>query len=289
MTFIKKYWWLLLLIFVTPMVMNIIMIQPILFPIAGNDSSWLGFWGSYTGSILSSSIAIYILYKQQNQNHKENEDNRKLQLSVIEYNHELEKLRDLRSALIDFQVSFDYIEITKIAERFIDGHYGEEEYIRLKNLMRDIDEKSFKATTILDLISSSVAIRSFNLSYNKIYNSYCLIIDDFFAFFDLLKDLPKNKAERNYYVKQNLKSWQLVNNQHKQTTEKIQNFVNQRSFYDIIVELDSYNDLDKLAPDIVKERLLETLKDSALKEELKEIIAKILIEEQKRIYKILHK
>lgn len=289
MIFIKKYWWLLLMLFVTPMVMNIIMIQPILFPIAGNDSSWLGFWGSYIGSILSSSIAIYILYKQQNQNHKENEDNRKLQLSVIEYNHELEKLRDLRSALIDFQVSFDYIEITKIAERFIDGHYGEEEYIRLKNLMRDIDEKSFKATTILDLISSSVAIRSFNLLYNKIYNSYCLIIDDFFTFFDLLKDLPKNKAERNYYVKQNLKSWQLVNNQHKQTTEKIQNFVNQRSFYDIIVELDSYNDLDKLAPDIVKERLLETVKDSALKEELKEIIAKILIEEQNRIYKILHK
>ena len=289
MTFVKKYWWLILITFITPLILNIIMIQPVIFSIAGNDSSWLGFWGSYIGSILSSSIAIFILYKQQEQNHKENEDNRKLQLSVIEYNHELEKLRDLRSALIDFQVSFDYIEITKIAERFIDGHYGEEEYIRLKNLVRDIDEKSFKATTILDLMSSSIYVKNFNLLYNNIYNSYCLIIDDFFSFFDLLKDLPKNNSERYSYVKQVLKSWQQVNNKHEQTIDKIPGFIKQRSFYDIIVDLNSYNDLDKHAPEIVKERLLETLKDSALKEQLKDIIAKILIEEQNRIYKILHK
>lgn len=289
MTFVKKYWWLILITFITPIILNIIMIQPVIFSIAGNDSSWLGFWGSYIGSILSSSIAIFILYKQQEQNHKENEDNRKLQLSVIEYNHELEKLRDLRSALIDFQVSFDYIEITKIAERFIDGHYGEEEYIRLKNLVRDIDEKSFKATTILDLMSSSIYVKNFNLLYNNIYNSYCLIIDDFFSFFDLLKDLPKNNSERYSYVKQVLKSWQQVNNKHEQTIDKIPGFIKQRSFYDIIVDLNSYNDLDKHAPEIVKERLLETLKDSALKEQLKDIIAKILIEEQNRIYKILHK
>ena len=42
------------------------------------------------------------------------------------------------------------------------------------------------------------------------------------------------------------------------------------------------------ASDIVKERLLETIKDSSLKENLKECIQNILSEEQNRIYTILN-
>lgn len=43
-----------------------------LFPITGDSSSWLSFWGSYIGAVLSSAIALYILYKQNQQNHTEN-------------------------------------------------------------------------------------------------------------------------------------------------------------------------------------------------------------------------
>ena len=39
------------------------------FPITGDSSSWLDFWGSYIGAVLSSAIALYILYKQNQQNH----------------------------------------------------------------------------------------------------------------------------------------------------------------------------------------------------------------------------
>lgn len=130
--YIKKYFFQLLLIITIPLIINTLMVLPKLFPITGDSSSWLGFWGSYIGAILSSAIAIFILYKQNQQNHIENIANRNLQLSVIKYNQELDKLRDLRTALVDFQASFDYIEITNIASNFYDGHFGEEERKRLK-------------------------------------------------------------------------------------------------------------------------------------------------------------
>ena len=191
----------MLLIIVTPLIINTLMVLPMLFPITGDSSSWLDFWGSYIGALLSSAIALYILYKQNQQNHIENIANRNLQLSVIKYNQELDKLRDLRTALVDFQASFDYIEITNIASKFIDGHFGEEERMRLKHLTLDIDEKGFKATLLLDLMPKSNSVNKFNLIYNKIYNSYGLILEEFTSFLDLMQDLPQNKTEKKTILK----------------------------------------------------------------------------------------
>lgn len=210
---IKKYYIQLLLIIATPLIINTLMVQPMLFPITGDSSSWLGFWGSYIGAVLSSAIALYILYKQNQQNHVENIANRNLQLSVIKYNQELDKLRDLRTALVDFQASFDYLEINNIASKFIDGHYGEEERARLKYLVRDIDEKGFKATLLLDLMPKSDSVNKFNLIYNNLYNSYGLILGDFSSFLDLMQDLPQNKAEKKDYVEENLKYWGIYDKQ----------------------------------------------------------------------------
>lgn len=48
---IKKYYIQLLLIIATPLIINTLMVQPMLFPITGDSSSWLGFWGSYIGAV----------------------------------------------------------------------------------------------------------------------------------------------------------------------------------------------------------------------------------------------
>ncbi len=259
-----------------------------LFPITGDSSSWLGFWGSYIGAVLSSAIALYILYKQNQQNHVENIANRNLQLSVIKYNQELDKLRDLRTALVDFQASFDYLEINNIASKFIDGHYGEEERARLKYLVRDIDEKGFKATLLLDLMPKSDSVNKFNLIYNNLYNSYGLILGDFSSFLDLMQDLPKNKAEKKDYVEENLKYWGIYDKQQiEMVINKIPGFTPQKSISEIIKSHGNYENIEEEASDIVKERLRETIKDSSLKENLKTCIQNILSEEQNRIYAIL--
>lgn len=286
--YIKEYFIQLLLIIVTPLIINTLMVQPILFPITGDSSSWLSFWGSYIGAVLSSAIALYILYKQNQQNHTENIANRNLQLSVIKYNQELDKLRDLRTALVDFQASFDYMEITNIASKFIDGHFSEEERARLKYLVRDIDEKGFKATLLLDLMPKSDSVNKFNLVYNKLYNSYGLILGDFSSFLDLMQDLPQNKAEIIDYVEKNLKSWESYDRQHiEMVIDKIPGFTPQKSISEIIKSHGNYENIEEEAAGIVKEKLLETIKDSSLKENLKTCIQNILSEEQNRIYAIL--
>lgn len=287
--YIKEYFIQLLLIIATPLIINTLMVQPILFPITGDSSSWLSFWGSYIGAVLSSAIALYILYKQNQQNHTENIANRNLQLSVIKYNQELDKLRDLRTALVDFQASFDYMEITNIASKFIDGHFSEEERARLKYLVRDIDEKGFKATLLLDLMSSSNSVNEFNLVYNKIYNRYGLILGELSSFLDLMQDLPQNKSEKRSYIEEHLKYWEIYDKQQKEIViNKIPEFTPQKSISEIIKSHGNYENIEEEASDIVKERLLETIKDSSLKENLKECIQNILSEEQNRIYTILN-
>ena len=287
--YIKEYFIQLLLIIATPLIINTLMVQPILFPITGDSSSWLSFWGSYIGAVLSSAIALYILYKQNQQNHTENIVNRNLQLSVIKYNQELDKLRDLRTALVDFQASFDYMEITNIASKFIDGHFGEEERARLKYLVCDIDEKGFKATLLLDLMSSSNSVNEFNLVYNKIYNRYGLILGELSSFLDLMQDLPQNKSEKRSYIEEHLKYWEIYDKQQKEIViNKIPEFTPQKSISEIIKSHGNYENIEEEASDIVKERLLETIKVSSLKENLKECIQNILSEEQNRIYTILN-
>lgn len=286
--YIKEYFIQLLLIIATPLIINTLMIQPILFPITGDSSSWLSFWGSYIGAVLSSAIALYILYKQNQQNHTENIENRNLQLSVIKYNQELDKLRDLRTALVDFQASFDYMEITNIASKFIDGHFSEEERARLKYLVRDIDEKGFKATLLLDLMSSSNSVNEFNLVYNKIYNRYGLILGDFSSFLDLMQDLPQSKAEKRAYIEKQLNVWETYDKQQEEKViNKISGFTPPKSINEIIKSHGNYENIEEEASNIVKERLLETIEDSSLKENLKKCIQKILSEEQNRIYTIL--
>ena len=286
--YIKEYFIQLLLIIATPLIINTLMVQPMLFPITGDSSSWLSFWGSYIGAVLSSAIALYILYKQNQQNHTENIANRNLQLSVIKYNQELDKLRDLRTALVDFQASFDYMEITNIASKFIDGHFSEEERARLKYLVRDIDEKGFKATLLLDLMSSSNSVNEFNLVYNKIYNRYGLILGDFSSFLDLMQDLPQSKAEKRAYIEKQLNVWETYDKQQEEKViNKISGFTPPKSINEIIKSHGNYENIEEEASNIVKERLLETIEDSSLKENLKKCIQKILSEEQNRIYTIL--
>lgn len=69
--------------------------------------------------------------------------------------------------------------------------------------------------------------------------------------------------------------------------KQIPGFTPQKSISDIIKSHGNYGNIKEEASDIVKERLLETIEDSSLKENLKKNIQNILSEEQDRIYAIL--
>lgn len=128
MNVLKKYWWILLSVILIPCLINLIMIQPRIYRIVGNDTSWLSFWGGYIGSVISSAIALFILWKQLNQNHQENEesrilnhqeneDNRKLQLKNIEYQQKTQWLNLLRSKYADCYSAFCIYDLTLLEEK----------------------------------------------------------------------------------------------------------------------------------------------------------------------------
>lgn len=103
-----------------------------------------------------------------------------------------------------------------------------------------------------------------------------------------MQDLPQNKAEIIDYVEKNLKSWESYDRQHiEMVIDKIPGFTPQKSISEIIKSHGNYENIEEEAAGIVKERLLETIKDSSLKENLKTCIQNILSEEQNRIYSIL--
>lgn len=114
-----------------------------------------------------------------------------------------------------------------------------------------------------------------------------MTIDDLLSFFDLIKDIPQNESEIKIYVKRHLSTWGYIKENHYKNIAKIQYLRNLKSIGDIIIEYGEYDKIKENAPDIIKERLRETLGDTELIEKLKGVINKIILEEQKRINDIL--
>lgn len=100
----------ILLILICPIVINALMLIPCKW--ASGNNVWVGFWGSYLGSMLSAGAAFAILYIQRRDNHKENSnnrqenqkenaENRKLQIKEIQYRQEMGWLGDFRKAIVE--------------------------------------------------------------------------------------------------------------------------------------------------------------------------------------------
>ena len=93
MEWLRKYWWALIIILSLPVGINFILLIPAFTPVVGDNVAWLSFWGSYFGSIISAGTAFAILYIQYQQNNKENNKNRELQINSLEYQKEREQLQ----------------------------------------------------------------------------------------------------------------------------------------------------------------------------------------------------
>lgn len=135
--FLKRYWWIILIVVFTPLIINWLILRPAFFKIVGEDTDWLGFWGAYIGTILSSVIAFYVLHKQLEQNHVENRNNRELQISILEYQTKSQWLTELKSKMVDFYNAFSQNDITMLGDCF--GSYDNKKYIN-KEIKRISDK-----------------------------------------------------------------------------------------------------------------------------------------------------
>ena len=138
--FIMQHWKLILLVFLFPIIINGLTFIPN-FHVFDKPNSWTEVWAEYGGALLSAGIALVILYKQQEQNqkvneeilkqnHEENEANRKNNEKQNSENREYQKmsliyqrkcdwLKELRKALTNLYIAQNLGEILNLQGRIL--------------------------------------------------------------------------------------------------------------------------------------------------------------------------
>lgn len=112
-------------------------------------SEWTTFWGSYLGPIISAGVAFIILAIQYNQNKKENQANRNLQLSVLSYQSEKEFLENFISVSAKLISSINPIEVKLVC--------------------------NMAGISTSDYVSK---IKNISTSINNCYQEFCLWLND---------------------------------------------------------------------------------------------------------------
>lgn len=260
---IKKYWWILFLIILVPCVINYIMIQPRICEITGNDTSWLSFWGGYIGSIISSAIALYILWKQLNQNHKENEDNRKLQLKNIEYQQKSQWLNLLRSKLADYYSEFCIYDLIFLEEMIFKKENQSDIRNKIKILLDRITNASFSVGILFpeNIDSEEKKLLS---AINKITEEFYATLGDLDWYvhdvaylsggFEFNARIYKERTD-NYMkdaTKYNLshdRIWQIIIANSYNIFDKHEEIVS--NYFDLVLEVLNPNDVQKHIIDLI--------------------------------------
>ena len=182
---LKKYWWGILIILAAPIVINYILLVPAVYPIVGNNTMWLSFWGCYLGAIISSATAFIILHIQRednetqnennrNDNQKWNNNNRNLQLNTLKYQQEMQWLNAFR------QISAEYVSA-----------YNYNDLIRIVNIPRSDAKSAFNGIgPLLDRLAlCDVRLKYIGVRGDKA-SSLCDICDAFFELYNnVLYDL----------------------------------------------------------------------------------------------------
>lgn len=66
---LKKYWWVIfiLIVVITPILINCLILHPAFFSFVGEDTDWLNFWGTYISAIASFAM-VFITWRTLQQN-----------------------------------------------------------------------------------------------------------------------------------------------------------------------------------------------------------------------------
>lgn len=147
--FLKAYWWAILIVIIAPVLINYLILKPAFFNFVGKDTDWLGFWGAYIGTVLSSVIAFYVLHKQLEQNQNENKSNRDLQIGILKYQQKSQWLTELKVKLAEYYEAYSFNDVNAIGDNILVRS------IRLSEQIKD-------ARTSLKLIMDNFNIADFS-------------------------------------------------------------------------------------------------------------------------------
>lgn len=260
---IKIIFWSLFSVFAIlfPFMLNSLIIKPRICPVAGTASDWLNFWGTYISSIASAAM-LFIALKNIRENHKENSDNRLIQVKMMIYEQEKAHINILADRLWQFQVSFDMLEVLHQVENMkTEAPNYENIFCKLKELIRNVDQSDFAIDLFMPKTSQNEYEAEYNKLRNQIYSSYGTLIMDLNSFCDLLRDYPKEKTKQRAYIEYHLEN--TLTSPETPLTK--------------IIEKNKDNNIYSIRDQILKELVYtKSTEISELKEELKKVIYNLI-------------
>lgn len=175
MEWVKRYWWIAILVLVLPVVMNRILQIPAFTHIVGDSESWLSFWGGYLGAIISAGVAFVILAIQYGQNKEENLRNRQLQINVIKHQQEQAWLHNI------IEISAKLIYDTNLARiSIVCGKIGGpncDTVDMLEDIIKDVENHKSELDLYIDSNSRTSSVK-FKLEIGEYILSFCCALNE---------------------------------------------------------------------------------------------------------------
>lgn len=270
--FINKYWLVLLIVVLLPFVINGFILIPSFLPFVGKDTDWLAFWGAYLGAVISSGVAFYVLHKQLDQNHSENEYNRKLQISIMEYQQKSAWLIELKAKMTDYFKAFSQNDIVLLGDLY--SRHDNKKYIN-NEIKRMID--------VMSAASFAKGLLFFDNVKDQERDSLLVLSSFEEEFYSLLEDLAwlANLLDNNRFRSDNDYAFEITK-QYKNNARSKRFVVKSRRVWDIVEGYNKRISVYGIANIRIDEAVQHILADDIMNE-----IVKLIDYEQNEINKLI--
>lgn len=214
---IKKYWYLLLIVLVIPILLNYTLPLSFSFTgdIVGGENSaevWLGFFGSYIGSIIGAIVTFIVLYftiesnKQENNKIRLNSEFEKKQLLCVEYIYSY-SIDEIYNILYRWYNHTEILKELSYDLRIIRNLHNKSWYNF--QIVFDVNDKFYSQqkknhdlfTELLNKVEFMLNLRSYFVKYpNKEDNDYAKLINRYPECNTQNKDEFLEKVLEQYYT-----------------------------------------------------------------------------------------
>lgn len=107
----KKYWWLIVIVLIFPIMLNLALRLSSPFPVIGDEKLWLSILVNYGGALIGSFITLFVLYKTLSQNERNNNETKALQVNILKIQLRQKWLDNLVETL---KQNISYIKISEL-------------------------------------------------------------------------------------------------------------------------------------------------------------------------------
>lgn len=185
---IKKYWYLLVLLFVLPIGLNFLLQANAPFSVIGDPSVWLTFWGTYSASIIGSLITLFVLYKTLKQNEANNEESKSLQIAIFKKGLEERRILELSVILKNCLHYIDYPKLSRNCNALKSKEFSETRSFFDSEIVRSLNTLS---SLSLDFITSDKDDKEneFKTLFRNILDEYIKLISMAIRIFSIIETL----------------------------------------------------------------------------------------------------